>query len=130
MAYFLLKTEPDEYSLSSLAKEGETIWNGVKNPLAQKHLRSIKVGDKCFIYHTGSEKQIVGLGEALTECFLDEHRDPVFRLRFVKQFPKPLPLSAMKKDRAFEGFVLLRLPRLSVMPVPEHLAVEILQRVE
>lgn len=130
MTYFLLKTEPSEYSLTTLEQEGETVWNGVKNALAQKYLRSIKVGDQCFIYHTGNEKQIVGLAEASSEPFLDEQQAPVVKVRFVRKFQTPLTLAKMKQDNTFAGFDLLRLPRLSVMPVPEPLALEILRRVQ
>lgn len=130
MTYFLLKTEPSEYSLATLEQEGETVWNGVKNALAQKYLRSIKVGDQCFIYHTGTEKQIVGLAEASSEPFLDEQQSPVVKVRFVRKFQTPLTLAKMRQDNTFAGFDLLRLPRLSVVPVPEALALEILRRVQ
>jgi Uncharacterized conserved protein len=69
----LLKTEPSDYSISQLEKEAQCTWDGVENALALKHLRTIRAGDRCFIYHTGKEKQIVGLAEAISEPY-QKHR--------------------------------------------------------
>lgn len=129
MAYFLLKTEPSEYNIETLQKDGETVWTGVKNALALKHLRKVKTGDVCFIYHTGSEKQIVGLGEATSDAYADSDGADVFKVKFKEKFAVPLALTEMKKDKRFENFDLLRLPRLSVMPVAPSLAEYILKKV-
>ncbi|MFN3393162.1 MAG: EVE domain-containing protein [Candidatus Thermochlorobacter sp.] len=129
MAYFLLKTEPTEYSLEMLQTDGETVWNGVKNALALQHLRKVKTGDMCFIYHTGKEKQIVGLGEATSDVYTDSDGADVFKIKFKEKFVTPLSLAEMKKDKHFENFELLRLPRLSVMPVAPALAEYILKKV-
>jgi predicted RNA-binding protein with PUA-like domain len=129
MPYFLLKTEPSEYSLQMLQKDGQTVWNGVKNALALKHLRTIRAGDLCFIYHTGGEKQIVGLGEAMTDAYTDENDAIVCKLKFKERFAKPLTLAEIKSDKHFENFELIRLPRLSVMPVAPSLAEYILKKV-
>jgi predicted RNA-binding protein with PUA-like domain len=129
MQYFLLKTEPSEYSLQMLQKDNQTVWDGVKNALALKHLRTIKAGDLCFIYHTGSEKQIVGLCEAITDAYTDENDTVVCKVKFKECFAKPLTLAEIKKDKHFENFDLIRLPRLSVMPVASSLAEYILKKV-
>lgn len=130
MAYFLLKTEPSEYSIETLQHDGETVWTGVKNALALKHLRAIKIGDACFIYHTGSEKRIVGLGEATSDAYADANGSDVVKVKFKEKFIAPLALAEMKKDKRFENFDLLRLPRLSVMPVAPVIAEFILKKVK
>lgn len=131
MTYFLLKTEPSDYSLSDLERDGETVWDGVENAQAIGFLRQIRKGDACFIYHTATEKQITGLATATGDAFPppDTPKLAVIPLRFTKRYTLPLTLATMKTENAFAGFELLRLPRLSVMPVPESIALEILRRV-
>jgi|AFSR01.1.fsa_nt_gi predicted RNA-binding protein with PUA-like domain len=126
--YYLLKTEPNEYSISQLEQETQCVWDGVENALALKHLRAIRNGDKCFIYHTGKEKQIVGLAEAISDSY-QQHLAWVVEIKFVQRYAQPLSLAQMKADTVFQKFDLLRLPRLSVMPVPELIVKEILKRV-
>jgi len=131
MTTFLLKTEPSVYSYSDLEREKKTVWNGVTNNAALVHIRSVKKGDEAFIYHTGDERAIVGLGAILSGPYEDpknpgvntkgQPKFAVFDIKAIKAVPKPLSLEAMKSDKRFAGFDLLRLPRLSVMPVPESI---------
>lgn len=127
--YHLLKTEPSDYSITQLERDGRCTWDGVENPLALKHLRAIRKGDKCFIYHTGKEKQIVGLAEAASDPYQAKEAW-VIDLKFVQHYTEPLSLAQMKADKTFAQFDLLRLPRLSVMPVHDALAQAILNRVK
>jgi predicted RNA-binding protein with PUA-like domain len=135
MAKFLLKTEPAEYSFDDLERERHTVWDGVSNALAVKHLREIHEGDEVVIYHTGDERQAVGLARVIRGPYRDakeaaaEADDGVKPAKEAKawlvdlivgrRFPRPVTLEEMKANPAFEGFDLLRLPRLSVMPVSE-----------
>lgn len=123
MAYWLLKTEPEEFSwqqLCAAGARGET-WNGIRNHQAAGYLRQMRAGDQAFIYHTGKEKRIVGLGEVLGECFPD-HDDVTGRfvavtVRACDPLAQAVTLTAMKALPALADFVLLRQGRLSVMPV-------------
>ena len=109
---WLFKTEPSAYSFERLVKEGKTRWDGVKNPLALWHLRSVRKGDLIAIYHTGSVKAVVGVAKAAADAAGD-----TVELVPVKAVP-PVPLSAIKADARFKDFALVRMGRLSVMPVP------------
>jgi len=121
VAIFLFKTEPTTYSFDDLVKDKTTVWDGVSNALALKHLRSVKKGDTVAIYHTGDEKQVVGLATADSEPFADPKlKDPkraVIRLKAGKAFPFPVPLSTFRTDPVLQSADLVRLPRLSVMPL-------------
>ena len=123
MAYWLLKTEPEEYSYSDLEREGTTVWNGVKNALALKHLRTMSSGDLAFIYHTGKERQIIGLAEVVSQPYpdpaLNDAKRVVVDVRVIERIPQPLTLKKIKQSDISRDFDLLRLPRLSVLPVPE-----------
>lgn len=118
---FLVKEEPENYAYDAFAADGGTTWSGVRNPLAQKHLRSIKKGDLVFYYHTGSEKAVVGIAKAKTDAYPDPDdstgRAHVVDLVPVKKLAKPVTLAAIKADRRFADFALVRMSRLSVMPV-------------
>ena len=119
MAYWLFKQEPSSYSYSQLESDGRTVWDGVSNNLALKHLRSVKKGDKAFFYHTGDEKQIVGIMEIITDPRPDP-KDKSLVLVDVKpagRLAKPVTLAAIKDDPGFAGWELVRISRLSVMPV-------------
>jgi predicted RNA-binding protein with PUA-like domain len=123
VAYWLFKQEPSSYSYSSLELETKTTWDGVTNNLALKNLRAAKRGDMAFFYHTGEEKQIVGIMEILTDAYPDP-RDKSLSVVDVKpagRLAKPVTLSAIKTDRTFSEWELVRLSRLSVMPVPPRL---------
>jgi len=120
---WLVKEEPTTYNFETLIKDGRTAWTGVKNPLAQKHLRSIHRGDKVFFYHTGSEKAVVGIARALSDAYLDSKdktgKLSAFDLGPVKRLRKPVTLAAIKSDGRFSTFPLVRMSRLSVMPVTD-----------
>jgi predicted RNA-binding protein with PUA-like domain len=123
MAQWLVKEEPDHYSYDQLERDGRTVWAGVRNQLAQKHLRGIRKGDRIFFYHTGKEKAVVGVARATTDAYPDP-ADTTGRLHVVdvapdKKLPQPVTLAAIKADRAFASFPLVRMSRLSVMPVTD-----------
>ena len=121
---WLLKEEPTHYSFDDLLRDGKTSWTGVKNPLAQKHLRSIEKGDRIFFYHTGDEKSVVGVASAGGAAYVDP-ADPSGKLYAVdvvpvKKLRNPVTLAAVKSDKAFASFPLVRMARLSVMPVSDE----------
>ncbi|MGC8596063.1 MAG: EVE domain-containing protein [Candidatus Kryptoniota bacterium] len=135
MSYFLLKTEPNEYSFLDLVRDGETVWDGVTNNLALKHLRTMKVKDECLIYHTGEEKAVVGIAEVTRDPYPDPNSsDPkivVVNIKPLRQLKKPVPLTRIKAVRELRNFELVRLPRLSVMPVPAaiwHLIIQLSEK--
>ena len=120
---WLVKEEPSNYSFDDLTRDGRTSWTGVRNPLAQKHLRSIRKGDRIFFYHTGNEKSVVGLARAAGNAYPDP-ADGTGKLYAVdvepvKKLPAPVTLAAVKADKAFASFPLVRMARLSVMPVSD-----------
>lgn len=120
---WLVKEEPTHYNFDQFAAEGKTVWSGVKNPLAQKHLRAMKNGDRVFYYHTGNEKAVVGTARVVGGPAPDP-KDKTGKLHVVelaadKRLPQPVTLAAIKADMRFAGFPLVRLPRLSVMPVTD-----------
>ena len=121
---WLFKEEPTHYSFDDLVRDKETSWTGVRNPLAQKHLRSIQKGDRIFFYHTGDEKAVVGIAKAAGAPYPDP-ADKAGRLYAVdvvpvKKLKTPVTLAAVKADRFFAPFPLVRVPRLSVMPVSDE----------
>ena len=121
--HWLFKEEPTHYSYDDLVRDGKTAWTGVRNPLAQKHLRSVKKGDEIFFYHTGDEKAVVGIVRATGNAYVDP-ADKSGKLSAVdvapvKKLKSPVTLAAIKADRRFAAFPLTRIPRLSVMPVTE-----------
>lgn len=120
---WLLKTEPGEYSFEDLMREGKTVWDGVTNALALKHLRSIRKEDELLIYHTGAIRAAVGLAKAASAPYPDpERQDPkivVVDVVPVRELRQAVTLEAIKSDRRFKDFELVRLPRLSVVPVPD-----------
>lgn len=120
---WLFKEEPSNYSYDDLARDGKTSWTGVRNPLAQKNLRSVKKGDRIFFYHTGSEKAVVGIAKAAADAYPDP-ADKTGKLYAVdvepvKKLKQPVTLAAVKADKAFASFALVRMSRLSVMPVTD-----------
>lgn len=123
MARWLLKTEPDCYAWAQLVKERKTAWDGVNNALALKHIRSMKKGDLALIYHTGDEKAAVGIAQVASDPYPDpkeeDERLVVVDIKPVKKLPRAVTLSVIKADPAFEGWDLLRIGRLSVVPVPD-----------
>ncbi|WGV27838.1 EVE domain-containing protein [Halotia branconii] len=123
MAYWLLKTEPKNYSYFDLERDGSTVWDGVNNALALKHLRTMLPGDLALIYHTGKERQIIGVAEIVSQPYVDpvlnEIKRVVVDVRAVRKVFQPINLGQIKQDGKFRDFDLLRLPRLSVVPVSE-----------
>jgi predicted RNA-binding protein with PUA-like domain len=121
MARWLLKTEPDSYPYADLEREGRAVWDGIANALAQKHLRAIRTGDELLIYHTGGEKAVVGLARAASDPYPDPAKPTlaVFDVEPRSRLPRPVTLAAIKADPAFAGWELVRMSRLSVMPVPD-----------
>ena len=123
MAQWLVKEEPEHYSYDQLVKEKKTVWAGVRNPLAQKHLRSISKGDRIFYYHTGKEKAIVAIASAASDAYPDPKdatkKSYVVDVAPVKKLERPVTLAAVKADPAFADFPLVRMSRLSVMPVTD-----------
>lgn len=123
--HWLLKTEPSRYSFDDLLRERRTAWDGVRNNLALSYLRAMKPGDRALIYHTGAEKAVVGLARVASAPYPDPgHDDPklvVVDLEPEARLDRPVPLVAIKADPAFADFPLVRMGRLSVMPVaPEQ----------
>ncbi|MBE9004972.1 EVE domain-containing protein [Fortiea sp. LEGE XX443] len=123
MAYWLLKTEPDNYSYSDLERDGCTAWDGITNALALKYIRTMVSGDLALIYHTGKERQIVGVAEIISQPYpdpaLNDAKLVVVDVRAVRPASEPVTLAQIKQDDKFTDFDLLRLPRLSVVPVSE-----------
>ena len=120
---WLVKEEPTHYSFDDLLRDGRTAWTGVRNPLAQKHLRSIRKGDRIFFYHTGDVKAVVGIAKAAGEPYPDpqDKTEKLYAVDVVpvKSLKSPVTLAAIKADKAFDSFPLVRISRLSVMPVTD-----------
>jgi len=118
---FLFKEEPTHYSFDDLVKEKKTRWSGVKNPLAQKHLRSVKKGDAIFYYHTGDEKSVVAIARAASDAYPDpaDKSGKLYAVDVVpvKKLARPVTLAEIKAKPVFKDFPLVRISRLSVMPV-------------
>jgi predicted RNA-binding protein with PUA-like domain len=122
MADWLFKEEPGCYSFADLERDSGTTWSGVTNALALIHLRQIKKGDRILFYHTGVEKAVVGIMEAAADAAPDPDDEKgkrvVVKVKPVRRLEKPVPLSAIKADKSFAKWELVRNSRLSVMPVP------------
>ena len=109
---WLFKTEPSDYSYANLVVDKRTEWDGVRNNLALVHLRKVRKGDEILIYHTGKEKSAVGIARAVSDP-----KEDLFDIVPVRPLPNPVPLSVVKAQKSLKDFDLVRLPRLSVMPV-------------
>ena len=121
---WLFKEEPTHYSFDAFLKDKRAVWSGVRNPVAQKHLHAVKKGDRIFYYHTGDVKAIVGIAKALGDAYPDPN-DPSGRMAVVdvapvKKLPRPVTLKEVKADARFKDFPLVRISRLSVMPVTDQ----------
>ena len=120
---WLLKTEPSTYAWNDLVKEKKAVWDGVSNAVALKNMRSMEKGDPVLVYHTGGEKAVVGIARVASAPYPDpKSKDPklvVVDLEPDRPLSRPVTLAAMKASPQFAGFELLRLPRLSVVPVSE-----------
>ena len=123
--FWLLKTEPDEYSFDDLQRDGTTAWDGVSNNAALKNIRSMQPGDVALIYHTGDQRRAVGLAEVTRAPYADPRAgDPklvVVDVKALRPLARPVTLAEIKSDPAFADFALVRQGRLSVVPVPPEL---------
>tara|TARA_B100000809_G_scaffold71946_1_gene69591 strand:+ start:165 stop:581 length:417 start_codon:yes stop_codon:yes gene_type:complete len=123
--YWLTKQEPSGprgYNFSTLEKEKTTVWDGVHNNLALKHMRNMKKNDLVMYYHTGDEREIVGIMTVISKPYPnpeeDNERFVVVDVKYKKRLKNPVSLELMKKEKSFKNWELLRISRLSVMPVP------------
>jgi predicted RNA-binding protein with PUA-like domain len=128
---WLFKEEPSHYSFDRLQEDGRTVWTGVRNNLALKNLRKVEKGDPVMFYHTGEERRVVGVMRATSGAYPDpeaeDERFVVVDVEPVKKLRRPVTLAEMRASPRLSGFDLLRLPRLSVMRVPEDVWNEILE---
>lgn len=124
MANWLLKTEPEDYSFDNLLRDKKTVWDGVGNNTALMHMRKVKKGDLAFIYHTGKEKQIVGIAEVISNPYPDPKSDNerfvVFEIKPKEKLKHPVTLQQIKSDERFKDFGLVKISRLSAMPVSDE----------
>jgi len=120
---FLFKEEPTHYAFDDLARDRKTVWSGVKNPLAQKNLRSVRKGDRIFYYHTGDEKAVVGIAKAASDAYPDPKdrsgKMAVVDVAPVGKLPRPVTLAEIKATKSLASMPLVRISRLSVMPVTD-----------
>ena len=120
---WLVKEEPENYNFDQFLRDGTTVWSGVKNPVAQKNLRAMKKGDRVFFYHTGKEKAVIGTAKVSVAAYPDP-KDTSGKLVVVELVPgrkleRPVTLAEIKAAGRFADFPLVRIPRLSVMPVTD-----------
>jgi predicted RNA-binding protein with PUA-like domain len=118
MPAYLLKTEPSEYSFANLAKDDATVWDGVSNPTAVKHLREMKAGDKLVIYETGDVKSAVGIASVISVEVKDPKK-PQVKVKAGKALKKPVTLAEIKANKLFADSPLVRIGRLSVVPLTD-----------
>jgi predicted RNA-binding protein with PUA-like domain len=120
-AGWLFKEEPDHYGFTDLVRDASTLWDGVTNNLARQNLRKVQVGERIFFYHTGKEKAIVGEMRAVAgprpDPASDDPRSVVVEVKAVGALPRSVTLAEIKEDPLLKSWDLVRLPRLSVMPV-------------
>lgn len=131
---WLFKTEPTEYAYDQLERDGSATWDGVANAVALRNLAQVREGDEVLVYHTGKEKAVIGVARATSGPRPDPHHPGekllVIDLEPVRRLKRPITLAEIKADSRFRGFDLVRLPRLSVMPVgtTERAALERLEK--
>jgi len=118
-AHYLLKTEPSEYSFADLTRDKETVWDGVSNPVALKHLRSMSPGDRLVIYETGAVKSAVGAASVVSVQGSGE-KEPRVKIKAAKVLPKAVSLAEIKANKLFAESPLVRQGRLSVVPLSEE----------
>jgi predicted RNA-binding protein with PUA-like domain len=123
MNYWLIKSDPETYSIDNLKDDKITVWDGVRNAQARNYLKEMKKGDKLFFYHSGEDKSIIGLAELFQEFFQDPTTDDsrwvAVKVKFIKKFKNPLSLTSIKQIEELENMQLLKQTRLSVMPLTE-----------
>ena len=124
MSAYVLKTEPSTYSFDDLVREKRTTWDGISNPVALKHLGTVKKGDTLFVYHTGDEKQVVGTARAASAAYADPKQNNPKRLVIDiaadRALPRPVTLAEIRADAVLAKTELVRVPRLSVIPLTEE----------
>jgi predicted RNA-binding protein with PUA-like domain len=122
--YWVLKTDSEVYPFEQLEREHRTVWDGVSNPVALKHIRSMTPGDQLLIYHSGTTKEIVGLAHVVSPAYPDPKKKDskvlVVEVEADRRLPQPVSLAAIKAEPAFAQLALVRQPRLSVIPVSEQ----------
>ena len=121
MPYFLAKTDPETYSIDHLEKEKKTVWDGVSNAQAVRAIRSMRPGDKVFIYHSGGLSAVVGLAKVVSESRTDPKNDKsaVAEFEFLGRLESPTTLAEIKQSKLFDDWALVRQGRLSTMAAPE-----------
>jgi predicted RNA-binding protein with PUA-like domain len=131
MKYYLLKTEPTVYSYSDLERDKKAVWDGVTSPGGLFQIKTARKGDVAFIYHTGDERQVVGICEITTDPYIDPKAgNPkifIFDIKAKRRLPKPVTLEQIKADKRFNDSRIVKEARLSVQPVPENIWNAILQ---
>lgn len=124
MAFWLFKQEPSCYSFADLERDGTTLWDGVGNALAQQHLRRVRRGDRVLFYHTGQEKAVVGemvvAADPVPDPAVGDERRVAVPVQAARRWPRPVTLAEIKADEGLRDWELVRLPRLSVVPVREE----------
>ena len=132
MSYWLFKTEPDDYSYADLTRDQRVVWEGVRNPTALGHLRGVAKGDMVAFYHTGKEKAVVGIAEVTRGAYpdpkLDDPKRVVVDLRPVRALKTPVPLADFRIDAVLKTTELVRISRLSVMPLSKEHFARVLER--
>jgi predicted RNA-binding protein with PUA-like domain len=132
MNYWLVKQEPTVYNYDILEKDKKTVWDGVHSNLALKHIRAMKRGDRAFFYQTGDKKQAVGIIEITSDPYPNpkenNKRFVVMDVKPLSRLERPVTLDEIKKDPKFKNWELLKISRLSVMPVPKSLWNEIIKK--
>ena len=123
MAYWLVKSEPSNYSWDQFVKDGQTYWDGVRNYAARNHLKAMKKGDQVFFYHSNEGLEIIGIAKVVKEFYQDPTTDEdawvVVDLKPHKRLTNPVSLSQMKSDKRLANMALIKIGRLSVSPVTE-----------
>ena len=131
MNFWLLKTEPSTYSYSDLERDKKTCWDGVTSPAGLFQIRAVRKGDIAFVYHTGDEKQVVGICEIISDSYPDpKEKDPkivVFDVKPKRRLKNPVTLEQLKADKRFKDSRIVNEGRLTVQPMPENLWNAILQ---
>jgi len=115
--YYLLKTEPSEYSFADLERDENTVWDGVTNPVAVRNLRQMSPGDKLIIYHTGDERQTIGMAAVVSVDNRDP-KTPRVTIHNGKRLP-PVTLAEIKANKLFKDSPLIKQGRLSVVPLSD-----------
>jgi predicted RNA-binding protein with PUA-like domain len=130
MSYFLAKSEPGTYSIDDLERDRKTAWDGVTNPQAVRAIRSMKPGDKVFIYHSGGVSAVVGIATVRSEA-RDDPKNPrsaIVDLEFAGRLDKPVTLAEIKQSKKFDDWALVRQGRLSTMAAPEKFVAFVRER--